>query len=119
MSPTIVLKDGKPFLSIGAAGGPTIISQTLQNLVNILDLKMSVGEAIAASRLHQQWSPDELKIEKKFGDDLLNDLKQRGHTLSIQSKTGIGVSQGVMWDAAAQCFHAAHDPRAPGKADGW
>jgi gamma-glutamyltranspeptidase / glutathione hydrolase len=118
MSPTIVLKDGKPFLSIGAAGGPTIISQTLQNLVNILDLKMSVEDSIAAPRVHHQWSPDELKIESAIGEDIMVALKERGHTLG-ESKIGIGVSQGVMWDEAVQTFHGAHDPRAFGKADGW
>jgi len=119
MSPTIVLKNGRPFLSIGAAGGPTIISQTLQNVVNILDLKMGVVEAIAAPRIHHQWSPDELKIEKANGDAVLDGLKQLGHKLSVLSKSGIGVSQGVMWDESAKSFRAAHDPRAFGKADGW
>jgi gamma-glutamyltranspeptidase/glutathione hydrolase len=119
MSPTIVLKDGKPFLSVGAAGGPTIISQTLQNLVNILDLKMGVEDAIAAPRVHHQWSPDELKIETKIGDDVMEALEQRGHTLQKLTKIGLGVSQGVMWDDAAKSFRGAHDPRAFGKADGW
>lgn len=118
MSPTIVLKGGKPFLSVGAAGGPTIISQTLQNLVNILDLKMSVEASIAAPRVHHQWSPDELKIEAAIGEDIMAALKERGHTLQ-ENKIGIGVSQGVMWDETAQSFRAAHDPRAFGKADGW
>jgi gamma-glutamyltranspeptidase/glutathione hydrolase len=119
MSPTIVLKDGKPFLSIGAAGGPTIISQTLQNLVNILDLKMSVADAIAAPRVHHQWSPNELKIETTIGDDVMEALEQRGHTLQKLTKIGLGVSQGVMWDDATKSFRGAHDPRAFGKADGW
>jgi gamma-glutamyltranspeptidase / glutathione hydrolase len=121
MSPTIVLDgdDGEPILSIGAAGGPTIISQTLQNLVNILDLKMSVSDAIAAPRLHHQWSPDELRIEKGFGEETIQALRDRGHTINGQGAVGIGVSQGVMWDEAAKSFRAVHDPRVPGKADGW
>lgn len=118
MSPTIVLKDGKPILSVGAAGGPTIISQTLQNLVNILDLKMGVKESLAAPRLHHQWSPDELRIEREAGKALREGLGKRGHRLSV-SGAGIGVSQAVMWDEAAKSFRAAHDPRIPGKADGW
>jgi gamma-glutamyltranspeptidase/glutathione hydrolase len=118
MSPTIVQKDGKPFLSVGAAGGPTIISQTLQNLVNVLDLKMGIAESIAAPRVHHQWSPDELRIETAIGADVLEAMKQRGHTLNEVSKIGIGVSQGVMWDEAAKTFRGAHDPRAFGKTDG-
>jgi gamma-glutamyltranspeptidase/glutathione hydrolase len=120
MSPTIVLdKDGEPFLAIGAAGGPTIISQTLQNVVNILDLNMGVAEAIAAPRLHHQWSPDELRIEKAMGEDTIQALKERGHVIKESSGVGIGVSQGVMWDKETKSFRAAHDPRVPGKADGW
>lgn len=119
MSPTIVLKDGKPFLSLGAAGGPTIISQTLQNLVNVLDLKMGIVDAIAAPRIHHQWSPDELKIETDIGEEVMASLQQRGHTLRPINTIGLGVSQGVMWDEAARSFHGAHDPRAFGKADGW
>ena len=119
MSPTIVLKDGQPFLSIGAAGGPTIITQTLQNLVNILDLKMGVAEAIGSPRIHQQWSPDELRIELAMGDEVMSSLKQRGHTLRETGSIGLGVSQGVMWDASAKSFRGAHDPRAFGKAEGW
>jgi gamma-glutamyltranspeptidase/glutathione hydrolase len=119
MSPTIVQKDGKPFLSVGAAGGPTIISQTLQNVVNILDLKMGVEESIAAPRVHHQWSPDELRIESAIGSDVVEAMKQRGHTLREVGKIGIGVSQGVMWDETAKSFRGAHDPRAFGKADGW
>jgi gamma-glutamyltranspeptidase/glutathione hydrolase len=119
MSPTIVLKDGKPFLSVGAAGGPTIISQTLQNLVNILDLKMGVEESIAAPRVHHQWSPDALRIEPAIGDDVIEAMKQRGHKVEVLGRIGLGVSQGVMWDEAAKSFRGAHDPRAFGKADGW
>jgi gamma-glutamyltranspeptidase / glutathione hydrolase len=117
MSPTIVLKDGKPFLSVGAAGGPTIITQTLQAIVGVIDLKMDIGTALAQPRVHQQWSPDELKIEEGFGPEIIKALEQRGHHLDVQRH--FGACQGVMWDVAAQCFRAAHDPRVPGKADGW
>jgi gamma-glutamyltranspeptidase/glutathione hydrolase len=119
MSPTIVLKGGKPFLSVGAAGGPTIISQTLQNLVNIIDLKMGIVESIAAPRVHHQWSPDDLKIETAIGEDVMEAMKERGHSLQKMTRIGIGVSQGVMWNDAAKCFFGAHDPRAFGKTDGW
>lgn len=117
MSPTLVLEDGKPILSVGAAGGPTIISQTLLALVSVLDLKMEIGAALAQPRLHQQWSPDELKIEEAFGAAVLHSLEQRGHHLDVQKR--FGASQGVQWDAASRRFRAAHDPRVPGKADGW
>lgn len=117
MSPTIVLKDGRPIMSVGAAGGPTIITQTLQALVNVIDLKMNLAEALAAPRIHHQWSPDELKIEKSFAGDVRDGLKQRGHKLDEQTK--FGACQAVLFDDVSKTFSAAHDPRIPGKADGW
>ncbi|HEY2573050.1 MAG TPA: gamma-glutamyltransferase [Verrucomicrobiaceae bacterium] len=117
MSPTIVVKDGKPIMSVGAAGGPTIITQTLQAIVNVIDFKMDVGEALEQPRIHHQWSPDELKIETKAGDAVLAELEARGHKLDRSSS--FGACQAVRWDEATKSFHAAHDPRVPGKADGW
>ena len=61
MSPTIVLKDGQPILAIGAAGGPTIISQTLIGLIGVLDFGLGVDAALASPRFHHQWSPDEVR----------------------------------------------------------
>ncbi len=117
MSPTIVLKDGKPVMSVGAAGGPTIITQTLQAIVNVIDFKMGVAAALQAPRIHHQWSPDELKIEKAAGDEAMNDLEKRGHKLDRSA--GFGACQAVRWDEASKSFEAAHDPRVPGKAAGW
>lgn len=117
MSPTIVLKDGKPILSVGAAGGPTIITQTLLAIVGVIDLKLDIGAALARPRIHQQWSPDQLKIEEAFGEDVLKELEARGHHLDKQKR--FGACQGVMRDAASQGFQAAHDPRVPGGAGGW
>jgi gamma-glutamyltranspeptidase/glutathione hydrolase len=117
MSPTIVLKDGKPIMSVGAAGGPTIITQTLQAIVNVIDFKMDLGEALEQPRIHHQWSPDELKIETKAGDAILAELEKRGHKLDRSSS--FGACQAVRWDESTKSFHAAHDPRVPGKADGW
>ena len=72
MSPTIVLKDGKPFIVTGAAGGPTIITQALLLISNIIDDGMLPAAALAEPRFHHQWNPDELKIEKAFGEGTLS-----------------------------------------------
>src|SRR5205085_666638 len=64
MSPTIVLKDGKPLIALGAAGGPKIISDVVIALVGMLDLGLSPAEALAKPRIHHQWSPDELMVEE-------------------------------------------------------
>jgi gamma-glutamyltranspeptidase / glutathione hydrolase len=79
MSPTIVLKDGKPVLVTGSPGGSRIISTVLQVIVNVLDYHMNVADAVAAPRLHHQWLPDEVRIERGFAADTLDALKAKGH----------------------------------------
>ncbi len=79
MSPTIVLRNGKPVLVTGSPGGSRIISTVLQVIVNVLDYKMDVAAAVAAPRLHHQWLPDEVRVERGFPDDVLLALKAMGH----------------------------------------
>src|SRR5450432_2340986 len=79
MSPTIVLKDGKPVLVTGSPGGSRIISTVLQVIVDVLDYHMDVAVAVAAPRLHHQWLPDEVRIERGFADDTLAALRAKGH----------------------------------------
>ena len=79
MSPTIVLKDGKPVLVTRSPGGSRIISTVLQIIVNVLDYRMDVAAAVAAPRLHHQWLPDEVRVERGFPDDILDELKAKGH----------------------------------------
>jgi gamma-glutamyltranspeptidase/glutathione hydrolase len=81
MSPTIVLKDGTPVLVTGSPGGSRIISTVLQVIVNVLDYNMDVAAAVAAPRLHHQWLPDEVKVERGFNDDVLTELKAKGHRI--------------------------------------
>jgi gamma-glutamyltranspeptidase / glutathione hydrolase len=81
MSPTIVLKDNKPVLVTGSPGGSRIISTVLQVIVNVLDYEMDVAAAVAAPRLHHQWLPDEVRIERGFADDTLAVLRAKGHNL--------------------------------------
>ena len=117
MSPTLVLKDGQPILAIGAAGGPTIISQTLLGLIGVLDFGLSVDAALAGPRFHHQWSPDEVKIERAFAAAVREELRRRGHKL-VETES-IGVSQAVARDPVTGRFTGAHDPRVAGKAAGW
>jgi gamma-glutamyltranspeptidase/glutathione hydrolase len=79
MSPTIVLKDGKPVLVTGSPGGSRIISTVLQVIVNVLDYNMEVAAAVAAPRLHHQWLPDEVRVESGFPDNVLLELKAMDH----------------------------------------
>lgn len=114
MSPTLVLKDGKPVVTVGAAGGPTIITQTLLTISNIIDRGMGPAEALAAPRFHHQWAPDSLKIETKFGDATLKALEGLGHTL--EPSPGFGACQCI--EQVDGRLVPAHDPRVPGGAGG-
>jgi gamma-glutamyltranspeptidase/glutathione hydrolase len=81
MTPTIVLKDGKPFIVTGSPGGSRIITTVLQVLVNVIDRKLPIADAIAEPRVHNQWLPDEVAVEQGFSPDLIDALKARGHTV--------------------------------------
>ena len=79
MSPTIVLKDGKPVLVTGTPGGSRIISAVLQIVVDVIDYRMDVAAAVAAPRVHHQWMPDVVRVEQGFSAEILDALKARGH----------------------------------------
>ncbi|QDG49913.1 gamma-glutamyltransferase [Persicimonas caeni] len=81
MSPTLVLRDGKPYLAAGASGGPTIITGTLLGLINMVDFGMTPAEAIAAPRIHHQWRPEMLFTEPSVEDQ--DRLQEFGHKLRL------------------------------------
>lgn len=115
MSPTLVLREGEPVLSIGAAGGPTIITQTLLAIVGMVDLGMTPAEALAQPRFHHQWYPDSLRVEEQMPEEVVSGLEARGH--QIRRVGRIGVSQAVARDGDE--LLGVHDPRVPGMAAGW
>ena len=118
MSPTILLRDGKPILSVGAAGGPTIISQTLLAIIQFVDFGESVGRALEKPRFHQQWIPDELRIEESVPRAVRDELSRRGHSLKVVDS--IGACQAVGKRAEVTAFDGANDPRvADGEAGGF
>jgi gamma-glutamyltranspeptidase/glutathione hydrolase len=113
MSPTIVL-DGVDRLKLtcGAAGGPKIITTVLQILVRMLDLDQSIDQAISAPRTHHQWSPDRAVCESATRDEVLEELREKGHKVSV---IGSGaVAQGISF--ADSQLTAAADPRVPSSA---
>lgn len=79
MSPTIVLKNGRPTLVTGSPGASRIITAVLQIIVNTIDLKLPVDEAVAALRIHHQWSPDQVYLERGLPTDIISGLETRGH----------------------------------------
>ncbi len=110
MSPTIVLKDGKPVLVTGSPGGSRIISTVLQVIVNVLDYDMDVAAAVAAPRLHHQWVPDEVRIEHGFAEETLAALKAKGHRLVEP----FGYSSANSIAVTANGLLGAPDPRTRG-----
>ncbi len=117
MSPTIVLKDGRPVLSAGAAGGPTIITATVLNLVGVLDLGLPIDAALAQARFHHQWQPDELLVEDKMSPAVVDGLRALGHT--IRTTRIIAAAQMAGVSADGKTLTAAADPRVPGVARGF
>jgi gamma-glutamyltranspeptidase/glutathione hydrolase len=81
MTPTIVLKDGKPVLVTGSPGGSRIITAVLQVIVNAIDFHMPLAQAVSAPRLHHQWEPDKVYVEPGFAPAVLDALTARGHVL--------------------------------------
>ncbi len=110
MSPTIVLKDGKPFLVTGSPGGSRIITTTLQLIMNVIDHGMNLAEATYAPRIHHQWLPDELRAERGLSPDTIGLLEQMGHQVVV--KEPMGSTQSIM--ITEDGFYGSSDPRTPG-----
>jgi gamma-glutamyltranspeptidase/glutathione hydrolase len=86
MTPTIIFKDGKPFLVVGASGGPRIITSVLQVALHAIDGK-PIEKAMTESRLHHQWRPDEVYFDRKPPAGLVENLERLGHKISERRKT--------------------------------
>ena len=110
MSPTLVLKDGKPFLVTGSPGGSRIITTTLQVIMNVIDHDMNIAEATYAPRIHHQWLPDELRIEEGLSPDTIRLLEQRGQNVVV--KNAMGSTQSIM--VTENGLKGSSDPRRAG-----
>ncbi|MDO3384350.1 gamma-glutamyltransferase [Gilvimarinus sp. SDUM040013] len=107
MSPTLLLKDDQPVMTLGAAGGPTIITQVVQAIINHVDLELGLYEALALPRIHHQWQPDTLYLEPSASDALHKALAARGHTLKALGP--YGSTQAIEWRKGK--FDAVAEPR--------
>ncbi len=116
MSPTVILKDGQPVMTVGAAGGPKIITQAVLAIVNHLDLGMSLPEAVAAPRFHHQWSPDALMVERTLAPELVRGLRRFGHT--VREESAVGVTQAIGATPNGKLI-GVYDPRVSGQAAGF
>ncbi|WP_284186031.1 gamma-glutamyltransferase [Vibrio algivorus] len=109
MSPTLVFKNGKPILATGSPGGSRIITTTLQIIMNVIDHNMNIAEATHAVRVHHQWLPDELRIEKGLNQDTIKLLQAKGQ--NVVEKSAMGSTQSIMHTEKG--FFGASDPRTP------
>ncbi len=110
MTPTIVFRNGEPWLATGSPGGSRIITTTLQVIMNMIDHGMNVAAATAAPRVHHQWLPDELRIEQGLSPDTLALLKLKGQAIKL--KNAMGNTQSIL--RTGEGFYGASDPRRPG-----
>ena len=108
MTPTIVAKDGKPYLVIGSPGGRTIINTVFQTVLNVLAYDMRIDRAIEAMKIHHQWLPDQILYERNLlSPDTRDALEKMGHIL--RPTTNIGVLMGITYDAQLGAFVGAAD----------
>lgn len=88
MTPTLVLKDDKPFIVVGTPGGTTIPTQVFETLVNILEFNMSTEDAVYKPKFHHQWLPDRLDVEKGFPQAVRDALQKMGYTIYERGSIG-------------------------------
>jgi gamma-glutamyltranspeptidase/glutathione hydrolase len=88
MTPTIVLKDGQPYIVVGTPGGTTIPTSVIQSLVNMIDFKMSPADAVNKPKFHHQWLPDEIMVENDFDPSTITKLEAMGYKLVKRGQIG-------------------------------
>jgi gamma-glutamyltranspeptidase/glutathione hydrolase len=125
MTPTIVVRDGRPFLVLGSPGSSKIITTVANVLMGVIDYGMNIQEAVDAPRFHNQWLPDLLNVERWFSPDTVHDLEKMGY--HVQYGLREGSDMGGYW-SDAECIAVdpktgdrlgASDYRSNGKAVGY
>ncbi|MDP4916535.1 MAG: gamma-glutamyltransferase family protein, partial [Haliea sp.] len=111
MSPTMVFRDGKPWLATGSPGGSLIITSVLQTALNAMAFDMNIATASAEPRVHHQWQPDKLVVEQGISPDTLALLRALGHNVDVAGRT-LGRTQSIMLDRGY--LWGATDTRRPG-----
>jgi len=115
MTPTILTRGNKLYLVLGAPGGPRIINGVLQTILNLIDFKMNIQEAVDFPRFHHQWMPDQISMEKGFSPDTVALLKAKGH--AIARITNVASIAAILVDGG--WLQGASDGRADDKAAGY
>ena len=117
MTPTILRKDGEPWMTLGSPGGSRIITTVLQVVMNVIDYGFDIESAVAAPRFHHQWRPDRISLEPEHPTDVVQRLLDMGHDVWMSDRHWSS-AQVVQWDAEKRIFWGASDPRSDGLAKG-
>ena len=122
MTPTIVLKDGNPYLVVGTPGGTTIPTSVYQTLVNIIEFGMNAEDAVYKPKFHHQWLPDSIDIEQGFPAEVREGLEKMGYAL--RERDGIGRTElikiALLPDSSnGHRIEAVADNRGEDAAEGW
>ena len=112
MTPTTILQNGSPWALLGAVGGRTIINSVLQGVVNLVDYQMNIADAVEAGRIHHQWFPDHILIERSLlKENLQKELEARGHRIGRSSR--LGPMNCILIDPTTGTREGAADSRDP------
>jgi len=118
MTPTILLKDGQLFMTVGAPGGSRISTAVLQVILNVVDFGMNIQDAIDAPRVHHQWMPDRLSLERAISPDTVALLKSRGYDVDYNAGVVLAQTAAIVSDGG--WLQGGSDGRsAAGKAAGY
>lgn len=118
MTPTVVLKDDKPFLVLGARGGGRITTAVANIIINVVDFGLDIQEAVESPRIHYQWLPDRIFHEPNgLQADVMQNLREMGYALEETSFNGR--AHAILIDAMTRVFYGAPDPREEGVALGY
>lgn len=118
MTPTIILKDGNPFMVVGSPGGGRIITSVFTTIINVIDFKMSLDSAIDKPRFHHQWLPEYLQYEAgAIDDEVLAKLQEKGH--QVKQVSDYGRVEAILVDWKNHTYYGHSDRRGYGAAIGY
>lgn len=108
MTPTIILKNGKPFMVVGTPGGTTIPTSVYQSIVNVVDFKLNANISVNAPKFHHQWLPETITVENNFPESTITELKSKNYV--IEKTKYIGKTEMIVLDDKGN-IHAVADGR--------
>ncbi|KPE52295.1 gamma-glutamyltransferase [Chryseobacterium indologenes] len=108
MTPTILLKNGKPYMVVGTPGGTTIPTSVYQSIVNVVDFKLNANISVNAPKFHHQWLPETIKVENNFPESTIAELKSKNYV--IEKVKQIGKTEMIVLDDNGT-IHAVADGR--------